>query len=195
MPDNLIVVYFTLFPLVNFEGPAQAAAGPDRSLVLMKARLVYAISAALAGYCFLAILWGASGLYAGQEAQALVDRMNANLVGLEARNRELRARVEWLEGEPEALRLEAREAGLLERGTLLIRLPTDAGRRDSYSTGSLVPWEPSGGMADPDLKLAGLVLGLAVLFVALFVPDGGGRRRANGGGPLVDGFKLEGKPA
>ncbi len=195
MPDNLIVVYFTLFPLVNFEGPAQGEAGPGRSLVLMKARLAYALSAALAAYCLLAAVWGASGLQAGHEARELVDRMDANMAVLEARNRELRAKVAWMEGEAEALRLEARESGLLERGALLVRLPADAGRSDAYSTGSLVPWEPCGGLADADLKLTGLILGLAVFFVSLLVPDGGVRRRAHGGSPETAGFKLEGRPA
>lgn len=195
MPDNLIVVYFTLFPLVNFEGPPQGEADPGRSLVLMKARLVYALSAALAVYCLLAATSGTSGFRAAREARVLVDRMNANMVELETRNRELRAKVDWMETDPEALRLAARDSGLLERGALLIRLPADAERGDACSTGALVPWEPSGGMADSDLKLTGLVLGLAVFFVSLLVPDGGARRRARNRAPDGAGFKLEGRPA
>ncbi|MBN1243210.1 MAG: hypothetical protein JXA15_10960 [Spirochaetales bacterium] len=159
----------------------------------MKSRMVSALSASLVAYCIFAVAWGSSGVRAEREARILVDRMVENVETLETRNRDLKARLEWMANEEEAMRLEARSLGYLERDALLVRLPRAAERSDSASTGSFIAWEHVEGVSDADLKLAGLLSGLAVFFASLFVPDGGGRRRKSG----LSGaeFRLERKPA
>ena len=135
----------------------------------MGTRLAIGAYIGLAVYCLLSLFLGPMGMVAYMDLDHRVRGMRENLAYLESLNAESRARKDSALSDPEALALEARSLGYIERGLVVVRLGFPEGSPSPRDPGTIIPYTSPPGMEDSRMKAVSLVAGLCAAFVSLLI--------------------------
>lgn len=103
-----------------------------------RSRILLSIYFGFAAYCLVVLVFGSTGIIANSELKAYRSRLETNLSHLEATNAQLASRFDALRGNPETIKLEARQLGYLEPGERLLQVSGYSRRSNAFTVGSLV---------------------------------------------------------
>lgn len=131
-----------------------------------RTRVFLSLYLGFATYCLVVLFFGRTGIIATRELRIYHARLEANLAQLENINTRLVKRLDSLRGNPETIRLEARQLGYLGKNEHFLEIGGYAPPPNVVTVGSLVTEKKL--RATPDAVSRVIGLGVAIGAFVLF---------------------------
>jgi len=162
-------------------GFCEGTRGPERALSF----LAFSLTAGIAVYCTLSLLFGPAGLSAYRRLEARKAAMETNLAELGSIRERLNAELESLKSDPDRAAREARSLGYLRKGETAIILGERRERIEDIDSGAVLPYAQAPALSD--LAMKEISLGACLAFMALLLAPRAAARRPRSAGSRRDG--------
>ncbi|HUX22704.1 MAG TPA: septum formation initiator family protein [Spirochaetia bacterium] len=135
-----------------------------------RTRIFVSLYLGFAVYCALVLFFGRTGIVATSELKHYRSRLDENLTQLEHINRQLADHFDALRGNPETIRLEARQLGYLEPDQRIIQVTGYSPTGNSFAVGSLLGEKKHTVTSDSISRIVGFSVAiLSFILIGLFV--------------------------